>query len=40
MGSWTGSGSHAATLNFFLANSYTYALGTYTTALTYTLVAP
>jgi hypothetical protein len=39
-GSWTGSGQRTGTFNYFLANSWNYATGSYTTTLTYTLTAP
>ncbi len=38
-GSWIGSGTHSGTLAFFLANSFTYVTGTYSTTITYTLTA-
>lgn len=40
VGLWTNSGQHSGTLNFLFANSYNYATGTYTAAITYTLTAP
>jgi hypothetical protein len=39
-GSWTGSGSRSGTFNYALANSWLYAVGTYTASSTYTLTAP
>lgn len=39
-GSWTGSGNRAGTLNFFLANSWSYATGSYTATAAFTLTAP
>jgi hypothetical protein len=39
-GSWTGSGSRSGTFSYALANSWTYAVGTYTASSTYTLTAP
>ncbi|MGQ9922155.1 MAG: hypothetical protein ACUVRZ_12630 [Desulfobacca sp.] len=38
--SWTGSGNRSGTLSFFLANSWDYATGSYTTTAQYTLTAP
>lgn len=40
VGSWTGSGSRAGSQTYALANSWNYAIGSYTGTLTYTLVAP
>ena len=40
VGSWTGPGTHVGTINYFLANSFAYLNGTYTSAITYTLLAP
>ena len=40
VGSWTGSGLYNGTMSFFLANSNSYAVGTYTATITYTLTAP
>jgi hypothetical protein len=40
VGSWTGSGSRVGTLNYFLANSWAYAPGSYTQTVTYTLTSP
>jgi hypothetical protein len=40
IGSWTGPGTHTASLNCFLANSFGYATGTYSTTVTFTLTAP
>ena len=34
------SGSYAGTFNWFLANSWTYPIGSYTATATYTLTAP
>jgi hypothetical protein len=36
----TGSGNHSGIQTYALDNSWTYATGTYTTTLTYTLTAP
>lgn len=39
--SWTGSGSHTdGSFSYFLANSWSYATGSYTASSTYTLTAP
>lgn len=40
VGSWTGSGSPTGTQTYALANSWTYATGTYTATLNYTLTVP
>jgi hypothetical protein len=40
VGSWTGPGTYAGTVNYSLANSWNYATGTYTATITYTLTAP
>ena len=40
VGSWTGSGSRSGTVTHALANSYSYATGSYTASITYTLTAP
>src|SRR5262249_23089079 len=40
VGAWTGPGVHAGTVSYALANSYSYATGSYSTTLTYTLTAP
>lgn len=40
VGGWTGSGSPSGTQTFALPNSWTYATGTYTVTLNYTLSAP
>lgn len=40
VGGWTGSGSPSGTQTFALPNSWTYATGTYTVTLNYTLTAP
>jgi hypothetical protein len=39
-GSWTGSGTRNGQFNYFLANSWNYAVGSYTATATYTLTAP
>jgi hypothetical protein len=39
-GSWTGSGNRSGTFSYFLANSWDYALGSYTVSSTYTLTIP
>lgn len=39
-GSWAGSGSRSGTFDFFLANSWAYAVGNYTQDVVYTLTAP
>jgi hypothetical protein len=39
-GSWTGSGQRAGTLSYFLANSWSYIVGNYSTTINYTLTAP
>jgi hypothetical protein len=39
-GSWTGSGNRSGTFSYFLANSWSYATGSYTASSTYTLTAP
>jgi hypothetical protein len=36
---WTGSGEHTGSLNFFLANSWDYGVGEYSQTVTYTLTA-
>ena len=38
--SWVSSGSWTGTQTYGLLNSWTYATGTYSTTLTYTLTAP
>jgi hypothetical protein len=38
-GSWTTNGNHTGTFSYFLANSWSYAVGTYTATTTYTLAA-
>jgi len=38
--SWTSSGAWSGTQSYTLLNSWTYATGTYSTTLTYTLTAP
>ncbi len=40
VGSWTGSGNPTGTQTYALVNSWTYATGTYTVTLNYTLTAP
>jgi hypothetical protein len=40
VGSWTGSGSRVGSQTYALANSWSYATGSYSATLTYTLVAP
>ena len=40
VGSWAASGSPSGTQTFSLPNSWTYATGTYTVTLNYTLTAP
>jgi hypothetical protein len=40
VGSWTGPGTHAGTVSYALANSFSYATGSYTANATYTLTAP
>ena len=40
VGSWTGSGNRTGTQSFVLANSWSYATGSYSAAATYTLTAP
>lgn len=40
VGSWTGPGARNGTQTYLLANSWSYAPGTYTVTLTYTLTAP
>lgn len=40
VGSWSGPGSRAGTISYFLANSWNYATGSYTVTITYTLTAP
>lgn len=39
-GNWTGSNKYVGTCSFFLANSWTYAVGNYTAVATYTLTSP
>jgi hypothetical protein len=39
LGSWLNSGSYVGTQTYSLANSWAYATGAYTTAVTYTLTA-
>lgn len=40
VGNWTASGNYTGTLNFSLANLWTYSIGTYTGSILYTLTAP
>jgi len=40
VGTWTGPGSHAGTLSFFLKNSLFYFTGSYQSSGTFTLTAP
>jgi hypothetical protein len=40
VGSWTGSGGNVGNLDFSLANSWAYNIGSYTQTVTYTLTAP
>ena len=40
VGTWAGPGARTGTLVFSLPNSWTYATGTYTTTLNYTLTVP
>jgi hypothetical protein len=40
VGSWTGSGEQVGTNTFSLPNSWSYAVGSYSVALNYTLTAP
>jgi hypothetical protein len=40
VGNWTGSGNQTGTLTFSFANSWSYLVGNYTAAVTYTLTAP
>ena len=39
-GSWTGSGKYQGTYSYFLANSWTLPVGTFTQTATYTLTSP
>jgi len=39
-GSWTGSGQRTGTFSYFLANSWSYIVGNYSTSINYTLTAP
>ena len=39
-GSWTGSGQRIGTFSYFLANSWSYTVGSYSTTINYTLTAP
>lgn len=40
VGAWVGSGARSGTQTYTLPNSWSYAVGTYTTTLNYTLTAP
>ena len=40
LGAFTGSGNHSGTQTYALANSWSYATGSYTATITYTLTAP
>jgi hypothetical protein len=40
VGSWTGSGANVGDLDFFLANSWSYNVGSYSQTVTYTLTSP
>jgi len=40
VGGWSGSGNPSGTQTYALANSWSYATGTYTVTLNYTLTAP
>ena len=40
VGSWTGSGARAGTMDFSLVNSWAYAVGNYTQTVDFTLDAP
>jgi hypothetical protein len=39
-GSWVGSGNRSSTFSYSLANSWDYAVGSYSQSVTYTLTAP
>ena len=39
-GAWTGSAARSGSFNYSLANSWSYATGSYTATVTYTLTAP
>jgi hypothetical protein len=39
-GSWTASGTYSGAFAFYLANSWSYATGTYSQTVTYTITAP
>jgi hypothetical protein len=39
-GTWTGPGKRVGSFGYFLANSWSYAVGNYSTTMTYTLTAP
>jgi hypothetical protein len=39
-GSWTGPGQRTGTFSYFLANSWSYTIGNYSTSINYTLTAP
>jgi hypothetical protein len=40
VGSWTAAGNYIGSLNFKLANLWTYSIGSYTGSILYTLTAP
>ena len=40
VGSWTGSGARVGTMDFSLANSWSYVVGNYSQTVDYTLTAP
>jgi hypothetical protein len=40
VGSWANSGNRPGSISFFLANSWDYAVGSYSTTATFTLTAP
>jgi hypothetical protein len=39
-GSWTASGQRIGTFSYFLVNSWSYIVGSYSTSIGYTLTAP
>lgn len=39
-GTWTKSGTYTGAFSFYLANSWSYATGTYSATVTYTITAP
>jgi hypothetical protein len=39
-GTWTGPGQRTGTFSYFLANSWSYTIGNYSTSINYTLTAP